>query len=299
MRLPKQYDIRVPKNGAFTIQTNPEFIQLHGVILACAKRGTGKTCAFSNLLRLMKENNALDRLIVVSPTFSNNRHYFEGLPLDEENDIIEPQKDTAERLITILEAEGADYDRYHDELRAWEEFQKFKKGRKKLDDIDPFHLLIWDQYPNMLDDIPKPTHRYNGRKPTIAILFDDCQGSDLFKPSSKLSNLVIKHRHLGSTQHGSLGCTLLFATQSYTSNSAGLPKSIRSNLTHMMVFKTKNKKELEAIAEECAGEVDPEQFYALYNRAIQGPHDFMLIDFSKKKEHPSMFRRNFNEFLLI
>ena len=298
MRLPKQYDIQVPSRGAFTISTKPEFIQLHGVILACAKRGTGKTCAFSNLLRLMKENDALDRLILVSPTYNNNRHYFTGLPLDEDHDILEPEKHTAEKLIEILEAEGADYDRYHDELRAWEELQKFKKGKRKIDDIDPFLLLIWNEYPDMLD-VPKPTHRYNGKKPVIAILFDDCQGSDLFKPSSKLSNLVIKHRHLGQTQDGSLGCTLLFATQSYTSNSAGLPKSIRSNLTHMMVFRTKNKKELESIAEECAGEVAEEQFHALYNKAIQSPHDFMLIDFAKKASHPSMFRRNFNEFLLI
>eukprot|EP00959_Pyramimonas_sp_CCMP1952_P329338 6894907-Pyramimonas_sp.AAC.1 len=77
---------------------------MHSVILAVAKRGVGKTTAFSNLLRLMKESEALDRLILVSPTYHNNKHYFEGLPLDEE-DIIEPTKDTPELLMEILNLE--------------------------------------------------------------------------------------------------------------------------------------------------------------------------------------------------
>eukprot|EP00959_Pyramimonas_sp_CCMP1952_P302310 6325514-Pyramimonas_sp.AAC.1 len=78
----------------------------------------------------------------------------------------------------------------------------------------------------------------------------------------------------------------------------GLPKSIRTNLTHMLVFKNKNINELKAISAECAGEVDEEQFFKLYERAIIEPHDFLFIDFAKKKSHPSMFRRNFNEWLI-
>jgi len=62
-------------------------------------------------------------------------------------------------------------------------------------------------------DMEKPVYKYmrHGRayKPVIVVFFDDCQGSDLFKPKSKLSNMVIKHRHLGETRDGSLGCTLI------------------------------------------------------------------------------------------
>eukprot|EP00959_Pyramimonas_sp_CCMP1952_P400639 8394705-Pyramimonas_sp.AAC.1 len=66
----------------------------------------------------------------------------------------------------------------------------------------------------------------------------------------------------------------------------------------MLVFKNKNINELKAISSECAGEVDEEQFFKLYERAILEPHDFLFIDFAKKKNHPSMFRRNFNEWLI-
>lgn len=292
----EKYKIKVPKASAFTIKTESDFIKLHGVVLAVAKRGVGKTTAFSNLLRLMKTNNALDRLILVSPTYHNNKHYFEGLPLDEENDVIEPQKNTPELLMEILDEEGYAYDEYHERMKRWYELQKLIKSDVPIDEIDPFLLL---EFGNDITNFEKPYHKYGGKKPVIAIFFDDCQGSDVFKSSGKLSNMVIKHRHLGKTHDGALGCSLLFATQSYTSNSMGLPKSIRTNLTHMLVFKNKNINELRAIAAECAGEVDEEEFFKLYDMAIRSQHDFLFIDFAKKDEHPSMFRRNFDEWLVL
>jgi hypothetical protein len=290
----ENYKIRVPKNKAFTINTSQDFINLHSVILAIAKRGTGKTVAFSNLLRLMKENNVLDRLILVSPTYHNNTHNFHGLPLSEE-DIIEPEKHTPEVLMDILDTEAQDYDLYHERMRKWKLLQKYLKSDTPIEDIDPYLLLEFGEDEQHLQP---PTHKYNGKRPVIAILFDDCQGSDLFKSSSKLSNLVIKHRHLGKLKDGALGVTLMFACQNYTSSSMGLPKSIRGNVCHMLVFRNKNQKELDLIAEECSGEIDSQQFFQIYDKAVIDPHDFLFIDFAKKKEHPSMFRRNFNEWII-
>jgi hypothetical protein len=286
----ESYKIRVPPKGAFTIQTEPDFINMHAVILAVAKRGVGKSTSFGNLLRIMKDNRALDRLILVSPTYHNNKHNFIGLPLDVD-DVIEPEKNTPELLMEILNIEGQAYDNYWEKMKRWKLFHKAVTSTQDIEQIDPYLLMEFE-------DFEKPTHRYDGRKPVIVIFFDDCQGSDLFKASGKLSNLVIKHRHLGKIEGGALGCTLLFATQSYTSSSMGLPKSIRTNLTHMMIFKNKNMNELKAIASECGGEINEEAFFQLYDRAILNPHDFLFIDFAKKKSHPTMFRRNFNEWLI-
>ena len=80
-------NIRVPKGKAFTINTNYEFIRLHAIILAIAKRGVGKSVALTNVLRMMKHNEALDRLILVSGTYHNNTYLFDGLPLNPEVDI--------------------------------------------------------------------------------------------------------------------------------------------------------------------------------------------------------------------
>lgn len=290
----KYLDIVVPKGGSFPIKTRDDFIQLPGIILAVAKRGVGKTCAFSNLLRMCVTNQALDRLIIVSPTYHNNAHYFEGLPFDEKVDLIEPTKGTPEILIDILNQMGEEYDEYHALLAKWNELQKEIRSDMHINDIDEFLLL---------NNFEKPTYKYmrNGLayKPSVFIMFDDCQGGALFSASSKLSNMVIKHRHLGQTIHKSIGCSMLFACQNYTSNSCGLPKSVRANITHMMVFKNKSIDDLTLIASEVSGEVTPEQFFEVYDRAILEPHDFLFIDLHRKKTHPSMFRRNMNEFIEV
>eukprot|EP00854_Cymbomonas_tetramitiformis_P033193 gene33193-42469_t len=66
----------------------------------------------------------------------------------------------------------------------------------------------------------------------------------------------------------------------------------------MLVFRNKNQKEIDKIGEEVGGEIPIEEFNSVYNRAIQGPHGFLFIDLHRKPNHPSMFRRNFNEWIL-
>ena len=121
-KISDRFNIKVPDTKAFTIETEKDMIQLHAVILAVAKRGTGKTLSLTNLMRMMKESKALDRLILVSPTYHNNKKMFVGLPLDEELDIIEPTKHAAEEIMDILEQEGKDYDEYHEAMKRWRSF---------------------------------------------------------------------------------------------------------------------------------------------------------------------------------
>ena len=75
---------------------------------------------------------------------------------------------------------------------------------------------------------------------------------------------------------------------------------VRNQCTAMMVFRTKDAAELDDIADSCCGEIDKASFTRIYNEAIgdgEG-HPFLLIDFAKRKEHPSMFRRRLNEFIV-
>ena len=91
---------------------------------------------------------------------------------------------------------------------------------------------------------------------------------------------------------------MIFCAQSYKSAQGGLSKTLRNNLTLLILFSTKSSKELAEIAEEASGEVDETTFYKVYAQAIQQPHDFLMIDLYPKPSHPSGFRRNFSEFLV-
>jgi hypothetical protein len=97
---------------------------------------------------------------------------------------------------------------------------------------------------------------------------------------------------------GAVGCSMLFNVQSWKTSIGGLPKALRNNLTLMLLFKTTSTKELADIAESVEGEISTEKFLAVCNSAWKNPHDFLLIDLHPKPNHPSMFRRNFETFLI-
>ena len=66
----------------------------------------------------------------------------------------------------------------------------------------------------------------------------------------------------------------------------------------MLLFKTQALDEKLEVQSEVGGNVTLDEFLDVYDRAIQTPHDFLFIDLHKKPNHPSMFRRNMNEFLI-
>jgi hypothetical protein len=287
-------NIIVPKADAFAIKTQDDFINLHGIILAVAKRGTGKSVALGNILRMMKLNNALDILFIISPTLHNNRGNFDGLEIDE-NLVFEPEVDTAAIIMEMIEDLGKEYDQYHTDIEKWKQLQTEIRSQRAIHDIDENLLLYFE-------NMEKPKYRFmkNGQayKPSIGILIDDCMGSKFFSPRSRFPNMCTTHRHLGKTIHGSLGCTILMAVQSYKSANSGLPKLVRYQVTHMLLFKTQALDEKLEVQSEMGGNISLEAFLDVYDQAIIDPHDFLFIDLHPKPNHPSMFRRNMNEFII-
>jgi len=289
----KKYKIALPKGGGVEVETPPDFFRLPFVMLSIAKRMSGKTCSMSGFLHILHHMGRLDRVILVSPTFKNNQHYYAGLPL---TDVIEPTIESAQLVMDKLQEEGRLYDEYFDKMKRWTELMKLVKYSKtNIDDID--ETLFYD-----LDEmLAKPTYKYmrDGKpcKPVVVVFFDDCQNTMAFSPKSKVSYLTIKHRHVGETIHGSIGVNLMFACQNYTSNSGGIPKTIRGNTTILCVFKNKNQKELDLISEECSGECNSANFMQVFEKATDEDFAFLTVDFNRKKAHPSMFRKCWNRWL--
>ena len=90
--------------------------------------------------------------------------------------------------------------------------------------------------------------------------------------------------------------------QSYTSQGGSLPKAIRQNLTHFALWRIRNKDTLDLISKELSGEVDPEKFLEVYNYIMsdeEDKHVFMFVDLFRKPEHPSMFRKNYTDFVVM
>ena len=289
-------DIQVPRGSAFKIQTEKSFVKLHQLLCVVGKRGSGKTVFIVNFLRMMKEQGCLDKLILITPTYESNKGNFKGLPVDEDN-IIDPNDPTAvQQVRDIVNTERDLLDQYYEKLDRYNELMKEIKSRKPIEEIDEYLLEEFGE------EMQKPKHYLDGRKPVICCFIDDSLGTKIYGNKSGLSNLVILHRHLGVSKAlgSALGITMIFATQSYKSNVYGISPTIRNNCTSLAVFQTKSEKELLGIAEEVAGFCTKEEFLDVYNQAMtecdcgcKAEHNVLFIDTSAY-EGNSNFRKNMN-----
>lgn len=288
----KNADINVPRGAAFAYSTPPEMPKGHMVTLAVGKRGSGKTVAITNLVKMLN----YDRVLIISPTFKSNSLMMKDLDIDPA-DVFEDADDpnVVDKIIQILDEE-------RDELVTYLEQKKEYSRLLKM---------LSDNYGNIPDEMllmfynngtfTPPQHKYNGRNPFVGLIIDDCQSSKLFS-SKRIQNLTIKHRHISAfeSDRPSIGISLFFLIQNYKSKSGGIDRAIRNNACNALIFKNKDEKEIDFIAGEMGGEVSKEDFLKAYNYAMEdGEHPFLFLDLHKKPEHLSMFRSRFNKFLCI
>jgi len=284
----KNLEIIPPKTESGLYTTDTFMPKMHQVCVAVGKRASGKSTAIINLIERM----GFDYTIAVSPTMNSNKELMDRLNIEHTfEDVDDPN--VIDKIKDIVKAEAEDLERYKDELKRYNKLMKDLKDGKYLDD----DLLL--QFFSDEDHFQKPEHRWNGQKPRIAVIFDDMLGSGIYSRPRKLNGLSTYSRHVGSLKEGgAIGVSLFFMIQSYKAQTGGLNRVIRNQCTSLIIFKTKDKKEMEDIAESCCGEVDDTTFYKVYDTAIREPYDFLFIDFHKKKEHPSCFRRKFDEFII-
>lgn len=286
-------EIRPPDGSAFAYETAANMPKLHQACLVIGPRGSGKTTACVNLL----ERLPFDRIFVISPSIKSNKQLMSRLKLADEDIYEDPDDISALASVrAAINQERDDLEKYREDLKRYRRLMKLLHSDHPLFNI-PDDLLA-DFYLN--GDFTPPKHKWHGRKPVCALLLDDCMGSRLYTQGIRqLNQFTIFHRHLGQLKEGgALGCSLFCLLQSYKAQSGGISKAIRNNATSLILFACKSGKQLEEISEECSGEVSTETFLKVYEQATSGDkHDFLFVDLHKKPNHPSMFRRNLNEFI--
>jgi len=281
--------------NAFCIETEKEHIKLHTITLAVGKRGSGKSYFISNLLNWLN----FDRILMISPTFESNFGQFKHLNIDP-NDVFDPDDpDVIQKIIDIGNAERDDLIEYRKKKQMLKELKKIYGNPSQM---DAEYFALFEEYIDRLTmKFKEPEHKWNGRRPKMALFVDDAQSTAIFR-NRKFLNLALKHRHLFSMpgDEASLGLSLFIAVQSYTSTGGSLPRAIRNNATHVALWRSKNKKELDLISQEMAGEVSPDKFLEVYDFIMQdeSPHTMMFIDLHRKPNHQSMFRKNYTEFVV-
>lgn len=284
----KGLEIVPPKSESGLYTTDTNLPKMHQVSIAVGKRASGKSTAIINLIERMK----FDYVIAVSPTMSSNKELMDRLKIEHVfEDVDDPN--VIDQIKDIVRSEAEELERYREEVKRYNKLMTDLKNGKYMD--DEILLQFFSDEGNFI----KPTHRFNGEKPRIAVIFDDMLGSGIYSRPRKLNGLSTYSRHVGQMKEGgAIGVSLFFMIQSFKCQTGGLNKVIRNQCTSMCLFKTKDRQEMKDVAESVSGEISEDIFNRVYDTAIREPYDFLFIDLHPKKEHPSMFRRRLDEFII-
>ena len=288
----KGLQIVPPKSESGLYETATMMPKMHQVCIAVGKRASGKSTGIINLI----EKLGFDYCIAVSPTMQSNKELMDRINVEHVFDDVD-NPNVIDDIKKIVKDEAEDLERYEAEL---ERYNRLMKNIKSGNYMDEEALAMFFSPENQ--EFAKPEHRFNGRKPRIACLFDDLLGSGIYSKPRKLNGLATYSRHLGQLQNGgAIGVSLFFMIQSFKCQVGGLNKVIRNQCTSLLLFKTKDNQELKDVADSVGGEISEDLFNKVYETAIGdgSNYPFLFIDLHKKKEHVSMFRKRFDEFIII
>ena len=281
-------DLNLPDKPAFAIETKPDFIKLNTLMVLNGKRGGGKTCGLCNFLREAKNENYCDKIIVVTPTYNSNKQIWDIAGVESE-DVYEPETGVIRQVLDKCNAEKAEWDQFLEKKELYKQFKKDRKRPVQLindDDLINYYLFnFWDEPPKWKYDKEQP--------PRIHIVLDDCLNTPVMsRPKEGLINLAIRHRHIMD----GLGCSLYMLVQSYCAQ-GGVPRVIRENATHLLLFKINQEKQIQKIIEEADLEIPDEEFYDMMNYCHSEDYQFLMIDFSAKCP-TKKYRKGFNEYII-
>ena len=154
-----------------------------------------------------------------------------------------------------------------------------KAGLKDINDPKAFIEYSSDMS-DALDDIKNYNKNIDKK---VLIIFDDMI-SDI--EYNKDFEKIIKELFYRGRK---INISLVFITQSYFR----ALKDIRLNITHYILMKICNKRELKRIAEENSGQLDYKDFLKMYNYCTREPYSFMLID--TRRTASVTFKKSFDE----
>ena len=289
--------IKVVSGSNFSIDTADHLPRLHQLCCLFSRKGTFKTTAITNLLKMYQDTGTMDKCIWISSTAASNHQLIEHLKIKPE-DVLDPDDpDCIKKIIAIVEEEKENFVTWK---RLDENYEKvIKDMRMGLPVNDEYLMAYFDVGTN---EFRRPPPRYRcylkGRPGVISATFDDVLGHAVLSNRATM-RLAQKHRHIGAFDSGgAVGVSLYFLVQSFKAV-GGLNRSIRNNASTFMIGRTKDAEELKEIAASCAGVVEPEVFYKVYEEATKdSPHDFLFCDLHPKKGQP-VFRKNFDTYLFL
>tara|TARA_R110002072_G_scaffold2939_1_gene22537 strand:+ start:7068 stop:7961 length:894 start_codon:yes stop_codon:yes gene_type:complete len=282
-------DVKPPEKKAFTIETDDDFIKLHTLTIASGKRGGGKSVAVANLIRMAKERDYFDKVFLITPTYGSNREIW-NLAGIQSDDVFEPHRHVLRDIRKFIQDDKDEWDEFLSKKEKYKGYQKVVNSRNvNLDNKGLLKQLLL--YEELGFFSHPPTWKYrNEVPPRLALILDDCMGTELLLPSAGLTKFVIAHRH-----HSEIGISVFMLVQSYCARES-LTRAIREQTTNLMLFKVVQEQQLKKVYEESDLPISYKDFIKMATEVHKEPYCFLLMDFAPK-DPSKRFRNCFNQYL--
>ena len=251
----------------------PGMFKPHMTWMISGKTGSGKSTALIRMLKAYCDSGVFQKVVLISPTAAFDAKY-KMLPLSAVHE------DYSDALLSdIMEEQKDDMDSY-EQIEADRKLYDKYMARKKLTKREL--LQLYTMLNPLTEEFIKPVQEFD-KVPFMAVILDDLGGTPAFRNGNNfLNSIVCKSRHYK---------TNFFVCVQHPYQ---MPRALRSQCSHCMLFSTKDKKLLEELAKENCSHLTPDQFTAMFQHATKEPHDFMMCDFKKNE-----VRRNFDEVLSL
>tara|TARA_E500000305_G_scaffold111886_1_gene128766 strand:+ start:1589 stop:2542 length:954 start_codon:yes stop_codon:yes gene_type:complete len=289
-----------PKNGVSNeYPTSHYAVRQPCLMYVSAVRNSGKSFSVSKMINQAQKENTFDRIYMITPTFLSNKSYF-GKFINEETDVFEPTKDSIQKVIECVEQERNEFEEYVTKKKDYDEFMKILRSKKDFTDDE----IIRFENMGFLDEyLEEPKWKYKTiRPPQSCVILDDILSSPAILQSSGLTKIATLNRHIAPLNEpygnrSACGLAVILISQTYCMPQ-GVSRTLRENLTHLLLFKNKSEPQLAKIRMELGGSVEDEKFMTAYNLAVKEKYGNLLVDFNPKC--PTMtFRKNLNELLIF
>ena len=271
---------------------NQDLVPLYFTACFTGCKNSGKSYGLVKMLKNFESNSIYDedknkipiRIILICPTANSSANpIYKTLKDLDEDDIHTEYSDTL--LNQILDDIKAEKEEIEERVKYIKTYNKFLKS-KTLKNLKEEELLLLFQYDYASpEELPKLKYDF---PPAVFLILDDMIGNnDCFKKGNcTISNLTIKHRHLG--------INLIYTTQ----NPKSIPNIIRANIDLWVLYRFSN---VNIIIDKCYEEVSSiiseEDFMKLYLHATKEPYNAFVIDTHPSTDNKRRFKKNFDVVL--
>jgi hypothetical protein len=238
--------------------------------------GSGKTYSVNEFTKTIAP--FLDKIYVINPTLDRK--------LRESGSMVNQYKEYSECndacLITIINEIKEDINEFKRYLRYKDIYKRFIKLDIPEDIHVPSYLesvgferkevRLLEKYDFISPKIAFKDFDYTSRPPNSLIIIDDAMGSSIYREGkSPLVNFLVKSRHYKTN--------IILLSQFFKA----VPKRLRSNMTHYVVFKTFDKSQLNSIYEEINSYLSYDNFIKMFEENTREKHSFIMIDLKNQK----------------